>query len=108
MGFDLVGFQIHLRFENNELLFQTFLVKTDEVILREMLLKSVVINVILLLAVGRASVTDVAAFMFIAAVGVQLIITVESLATETALRVTPEATLIYSARFVVTRLFVFS
>lgn len=73
-----------------------------------MLLEGVVINVVLLLAVGRASVTDVAAFMFITAVGVQLIITVESLATETALRVTLEATLIYSTRLVVARLFVFS
>lgn len=70
-----------------------------------MLLKGVVVDVILLLTVGRASITDVTTFMFITAMGIQLIIAVESLPAEAALGVTLEATLIYRTRSVVARLF---
>jgi len=108
MCFNLVGLQVHLRLENDELFLQAFLVKANEMILLEVALKSVVVNVVLLLAVGRASVTDVAAFMFITAVSVQLIIAVESLTAEATFGMSLETTLIYGSRLIITGPFVFS
>lgn len=72
----------------------------------EVVLQCVVVNVVLLLTVGGASVTDVAPFMFIAAVGVQLIVTIEPLTTETTFGVSLEATLVYSSRLVISGPFV--
>ena len=71
-----------------------------------MVLKGIVIDIVLLLAVGGATVTNVAAFVLITAVGVELIVTVESLTTETTLGVTSETTLVNGSRFVVARLLV--
>lgn len=68
----------------------------------EMVLKSVVVNVVLLLTVPRPAVTNVAALMFVSAMGIKLIIAVETLATESALRMTTEPTLVHLSRLIVT------
>jgi hypothetical protein len=106
--FNLMCFQVHLRFENNKLLFQALWVKASEMIFCKMLLKGVVINVILLLAMGGTSITDVTAFVLITTMSVELVVAVKSLATEPTLGVPSEATLVYSSRLVVTGLFVFA
>jgi hypothetical protein len=108
MCFNLVALQVHLRFKNNKLFLQAIWVKASEMILMEVVLKSVVVNIVLLLAVGRTSVTDVAAFMFITAVSVQLVVAVEALTTEAAFGMSPETTLVDGSRLVITGLFVFA
>lgn len=77
-------------------------------VLREMFLKGVVINVVLLLAVGGAAITNVAAFMSVTTVSVELIVTIESLTAEATLGVTPESTLINSSRLIVASFLVLS
>lgn len=106
MCLDLVGLQIHLRLENDKLFFQAFFIQASEMILMEVIFQCVVVNIVLLLTMGGASVTDVATFVFIAAVSVQLIVTIEPLATKPALRMSSEATLVYSSRLVVAGPFV--
>jgi hypothetical protein len=108
MCFNLVGLQVHLRFENDKLFLQAFSVKTSEMIFLEVLLESIVVNVVLLLAVGGASVTNVAAFVSITAVSVQLVVAIESLTAEATLGVSLETTLVYRSRLVVTSPFVFA
>jgi hypothetical protein len=73
----------------------------------EVALQSIVVNVILLLAMGSAAVTDMASFMLVTTVGVKLIITIESLPTESTLWVALEAALLDSTGFVITMLLVF-
>ena len=59
-----------------------------------MALQGVIVNVVLLLAIGSASVTDVASLVFVSAVGVELIIAIEPLAAKATLRVAFEPTLV--------------
>lgn len=106
MCLDLVTLQVHLRLENDELFFQTLFIQASEMILMKVILQCVIVNIVLLLTMGGASVTDVATFVFITAMSVQLVVAVEPLTTKSTLRVSPEATLVYSSRLVIARLFV--
>lgn len=72
----------------------------------EVILQCVIVNIVLLLTMGGASVTDVATFVFITAMSVQLVVAVEPLTTKSTLGVSPEATLVYSSRLVIARPFV--
>ena len=108
MCFKLVTLQVHLRFKNNKLFLQAFWVKASKVIFVEVVLKRGVVDIVLLLAVGRTAVTDVAPFVLITAVGVQLVVAVEALTAETTLGVSPETTLIDRSRLVIAGLFVFT
>ena len=106
MCLDLVTLQVHLRLKNDELFLQTLFIQASEMIFVEVILQCVVVNIVLLLTMGGASVTDVATFVFITAMSVQLVVAVEPLTTKATLRVSPEATLVYSSRLVIARLFV--
>jgi hypothetical protein len=75
-------------------------------ILLEMMLKCVVVDVVLLLTVGRASVTNMATFVLVTTMSVKLVVAVESLTTETTLGVSLEATLVYCTRLVIAGLLV--
>jgi hypothetical protein len=67
----------------------------------EVLFKSVVINVILLLSALTSPIADMAFFVPVAAMNEQLVVAVESLSTEAAFRMAFESGLIYCAWIVV-------
>ena len=81
---------------------------TEEVITSEVLLKLVIIPIILLLSTCRSTITDVASFVLVSAVCVELIVAIEPLLAEAALRMSLESTLIYSARIVIAKSFMFA
>ena len=74
----------------------------------EVALQSIVVNIVLLLAMGGTAVANMASFVFITTMGVQLVIAIESLPTKTTLGVAFEAALVDSTGFVITMLLVFS
>jgi hypothetical protein len=74
----------------------------------EMTFKGLIVHVVLLLAVVRAPVTDMAAFMLLTAMGVQLVVTIEALSAETTLRMPFETALVDGTGLVITILFVLS
>lgn len=72
----------------------------------EMVFEGVIVDVVLLLAMSRSSVADVASLMSVTTVRIQLVISVEPFTTETAFRVPSETALVNRARDVVSVLFV--
>lgn len=104
MRFDLMSLEVHLRIKYNKFLLQTFSVWTHEMVFPEVLLERIVVHKVLLLPAPITAVANVAAFVLISTMCVQLIVSVEALATETAFRVSLEATLIDRARVIVTEL----
>lgn len=102
MIFDLMAFKIHLRSKNDELFIQTFLLKAHEMIFCEMLLKSSVVDVVFLLAMGGLSITDMAAFVFLTAVDIEFVASIKSLTTESTLWMSFEAGLIQRCRLIIT------
>jgi hypothetical protein len=75
-------------------------------IVAEMSLQRIVVEVVLWILSARASIAQVASFMLIAAVSVQFIITIESFAAESTLRMALESALIDCTRVVIAILFV--
>jgi hypothetical protein len=73
-----------------------------------MAFKGLVINVVLLLAVVGAAVTDMAAFMLLTTVGIQLVIAIKALPTETTLGMSFETALVDGSGLIITILFVLS
>lgn len=51
MTLQLMTFEVHLRFEDDKLLVKTLFIKAEEVIFLEVILESVVVDVILLLLI---------------------------------------------------------
>lgn len=102
-----MGLQIHLRLKHDELLFQALLVQAKEVVFLEVILQRIVVDVVLLLAMSGSSIADVASLMPVTAVSIQFVISVKSLATETALWVTSETTLVNGTWDVVSVFLVF-
>lgn len=108
MRLDLMSFQIHLRFEDHKFLLQTFWVQAEKVVALKMILKGLIINVVLLLTVGGTTITDMATFVFVSAVSVELVVAVEALATKSTLRVSFETTLIDRAGLIIAVLLMLS
>ena len=106
MTFQLMTLQVHLRLKHNELLLQAFPVQAKEVAFLEVVFEGVIVEVVLLLAMSRSSVADVASLMSVTTVRIQLVISVEPFTTETAFRVPSETALVNRARDVVSVLFV--
>lgn len=100
--------KIHLRLEDNELFFQTLLVRTKEVVFTEMDLQLIVVAIVDRFASLTPAVANMTPFMLFPAVSVQLILAVESLPTEAAFRVAFEAALVNCAGVVVAKLLVLS
>ena len=71
-----------------------------------MVFEGVIVDVVLLLAMSRSSVADVASLMSVTTVRIQLVISVEPFTTETAFWVPSETALVNGAWNVVTVLFV--
>lgn len=94
MAFQLMCLQVHLGLEDHKLLVQALLIEAEEVISLEVILQSAVVNVVLLLPIPRPSITDMTALMFVSAVSIEFIISIEPLAAETAFRVSSESTLV--------------
>ena len=103
-----MSLEIHLRIEHNELLLEAFSVWAREVVFLKVQLKRIVVDIILLLSAAFSAVTDMATLVLVPAMCVQLVVSIEALPTEAALRVTLETTLIDSARVVVAELLVLS
>ena len=99
-----MSLEIHLRIEHNELLLEAFSLWAGEVVF----LKRIVVDIILLLSAAFSAVTDMATLVLVPAMCVKLVVSVEALTTEAALRMTLETTLIDSARVVVAELLVLS
>lgn len=72
----------------------------------EVLLKCIVVDVILLLSATISAVTDVAAFVLVTTVCVQLIVSIKALTTEATLRMPLESTLVDSTGVIVTEFLV--
>lgn len=106
MTFQLMTLQVHLRLKHNELLLQAFPVQAKEVAFLEVVFEGVIVEVVLLLAMSRSSVADVASFMSVTTMRIQLVISVEPFTTETAFWVPSETALVNGAWNVVTVLFV--
>lgn len=72
----------------------------------EVLLESIIVDIVLVLAIARLSVTDVTSLVLVSAVGIQLVIPVEALVTEFTFRVAFKSTLVNSAGCIISKLFV--
>ena len=68
----------------------------------KVLFQLLVVEVVLRISATIPAIADVTSFVFLSTVRIQLIISIEPLSTESTLRVTPEAGLIYCAWVVVT------
>jgi hypothetical protein len=103
MCLQLMSLQVHLVFENDELLLQAFLVWAEEVIFSEMNFQRIVIDIVLLRPSTIASIADMTSLVLIPAVCIELVVSIESLATKAAFRMTLESSLIFRARIVVAK-----
>lgn len=108
MNLNLVRFEVHLRIEYHKLLIETFSVRTKEMILAKMNLQGVIVDVVLLLPATFSAIANVTALVFVSAVCIQLIVSVEALTAEAAFRVALETTLVYGAGIVVAKLLMLS
>jgi hypothetical protein len=99
--------EIHLRIKHDKLLLQALPVRTQEVVFSEVDLERIIVDVILLLPTAAVSaIADVATFVLVPAMGVELVIAIETLTTEAALRVSLETALIDGTRIVVAKFLV--
>lgn len=106
MGLQLMSFEIHLTFKNNKFLLQAFLIQTEKVIFLKVVLEGIIVNVVLMAAIIRLSVTYVTSLVLVPTVGIQLIITVEAFATEFTFGVAFETTLVNGTGVIIPVLFV--
>ena len=77
-------------------------------LLSEMLFEGVIVDVVLLLCSLTFSIADMTSFMFVPAMCVQLIISIESLLAEPTLGMSSESALVYRTRMIITKFFMFS
>jgi hypothetical protein len=105
MSFDLMRFEIYLGLKNHKLLLQAFLVWTEEMILPVVYLQIIVVAVVDRLPSLVTSITNMTSLVHLSAMVVQLIISVETKPTESALRMSLESALVNSPRMVVAKLF---
>lgn len=103
-----MAFQVHLGLEHHKLFFQAFWVETKEMVFLEVVLEGLVVDVVLLLAVRGATVTNMAAFMLVTTVRIKFIITIETLATKATFRMSSETALVDGTWLVVADLFMLS
>jgi hypothetical protein len=96
----LVGLEIHLGLEHDELLLEALAVQTEEMVLLKMLLERVVILVVVRLP-RVAPVTDKAPLVLVPAMVVELVGVVEARAAEAAQWVSLETGLVNGSRLVV-------
>jgi len=108
MYLQLVSLVIDFGFEDNEFLFEAVAIGAEEVVISEVLLERAVVYVILLLPTSVSPVTNVTSFMFVSAMRVQLVVTVEPLSAKSTLRMTPETTLISCAWIIIAELLMFA
>ena len=107
MRLQLMCLHVQFRLEDHELLVQTLLIGAEEVVFAEMLLKRIVVNEILLIAALPTSITNMASFVLVSAMSIELVIAIKSRPTETTFRMTLEAALIYRTRIVVSKTLMF-
>jgi len=98
-----MSFQIHLRFEDIGLVGLTLCVKTYKMCFFEMLLQHLVIQIVLHLATRIPPIADVTSFVFLPAMLIELIVTIESLAAKATFWMTPESALVNSSWVVVSK-----
>lgn len=101
-----MSLKIHLGIEDNKLLLQAFSVWAHEMVFPKMLFERVVVDVILLLSAAISAIANVATLVLVSAMCVQLIVSIEALATETTFWMSLKPALIDSARVIVAELLV--
>jgi len=106
MLLELMGFEVHLRIEDDELLLLAFLVQAWEVISPKVLLERIVIEVILRIVAASPPIAQMASFVFVSAMGEQFVIAIEPLPAKSALRMPFETALVDGSRVVITELLV--
>jgi hypothetical protein len=107
MCLDLMRFDVHFRVKDHKFLLQALPIWTQKVVFLEVNLERVIVDKVLLLSAAITPVADVAAFVFVSAMCVQFVISIEALSAETAFWMSLEATLIDRARVVVAKLLMF-
>ena len=109
MHFQLVCLEVHLRVKYNELLLHALSVWAQEVVFSKVHLKRIVVDIVLLLPAPTVlTIADVAAFVFVPTMRVELVVPVEALATEATFRMSLESALIDRARVIVAELLMFA
>ena len=99
-------FEIHFGLKHYKFLGQTVLVQAQVMISLEMLFQRLVVQVILGMSSVVSPVADVALFVFLSAMNVELVVTIEAFLAKATLWVSLEAALINSAWVVVANLLV--
>lgn len=102
----LMCLEVHLRCEDNKLLLLAFAVHARIVVLFEMLLKSIVVNVVVRLS-RIFAVTKETPFVLVPAMLVKLVAIIEALAAESAQGMALESSLVHCTRAVVSVAHVF-
>lgn len=101
----MMGFQIHLRVKDNELLLLTLLIRARIMVAVKVRLKGVIVHIVL--RILRVSpVAKMASFMLVSAVDIKFIVAIESLPAKAAFWVTFEAALILGAWNIIAKLLV--
>jgi hypothetical protein len=95
-----MGFQIDFRIKDNELLLQTWRIRTHEMILPVMQRQTVIVNIVLRLT--ASPIANKAPFMFLPTMNIQLIISVESLSAKSAFWVALETALVDGPGIIIT------
>lgn len=108
MRFQLMRLEIDLRVKHHEFLLQTFAVRTQKMVLFEVLLQCIIIEEILLRLSPIPPIADMAALVLVPAVCVELVVAVEAQAAEAAFGVAFEAALVDGAGVIVAEFLVFS
>lgn len=101
MGLELMSFQVHLRLKNHKLLVEAFLIQAEKMFLLEVMLEGIVVDVVLLLATPRSSITDKTTLVAVTTVGIQLVVPIKALMAKSAFRMPFKTTLIDRSRDVI-------
>ncbi len=79
---ELMGLEIHFRLKDVCLVCLTFSVKTHKMGVGKMLFQHLIVQIVLRVTTAVSPITDMALLMLFSAVCVKLVISIESLATE--------------------------
>jgi hypothetical protein len=107
MHLQLVCLEIHLGVKYNELLFQALSIWTQEVVFPEVLFERIVVDIVLLFFTSTVpAIANMATFVFVPAMRVKLVISVETHSAEAAFRVSLESALIDRAGIIIAKFLV--
>lgn len=103
---ELMCLQVHFRFKNVSFVRLTFGIEADKVLGREVLLQLLVVEIVLWISTAISPVANVASLVLFATMGVEFVVTVESLFAEATFGMAPKSGLVKSPGVVISKLFV--